>query len=305
MDLIYLKNFIEIIKVGCILKASKNLHLSQPAVSFQLQKLEKETGYNLIDRDKNHFAITVAGKRFLCFAELVCKDYKKLLYDLSQMEKGTRGTLNILASPILAEFLLPSILNDFASTNPGISINMKVADSLKVIQEVKNKINTIGFCGNIVEQNGFESIKIGQDEIVLAVYPGHRLYTQSQVVVSDLKEESLVFRYDPNDKGSHHITSLVNHDPILSKCKPKLILPTIDGIVSAVEYKLGIGLVTYLSAKKSEDAGLIKIVKIKGLNLKRDLICVYRSDAISNSPYKDFLGFIKRKYEYTNCVSEH
>jgi hypothetical protein len=58
-----------------------------------------------------------------------------------------------------------------------------------------------------------------------------------------------------------------------------------------------------LSAKKSEDAGLIKIVKIKGLNLKRDLICVYRSDAISNSPYKDFLGFIKRKYEYTNCVS--
>ena len=302
MDLNNLKNFIEITRVGCILKASRNLHLSQPAVSFQLQKLEKESGYHLIDRDKNHFAITVAGKRFLCFAELVCKEYKKLLYDLGQMEKGTSGNLNVLSSPILAEFLLPSILNDFASTNPGISINMKVVDSLKVIQEVKNKINIIGFCGNIVEQNGFESIKIGQDEIVLAVYPGHRLYTHSQVVLSDLKEESLIFRYDPNDKGSYHITSLVNDDPILSQCKPKLILPTIDGIISAVESKLGIGLVTYLSAKKGEDSGLIKIVKIKGLNIKRDLICIYRSNAITISPYNYFLDFLKRKYEYTSCV---
>jgi DNA-binding transcriptional LysR family regulator len=300
MDLTYLKNFIEIVKVGCILKASRNLHLSQPAISLQLQKLEKETGYHLIDRDRSHFAITAAGNRFLCFAELVSNEYKKLLYDLSQMEKGTHGKLNILASPILAEFLLPSILSDFASTNPAISINVKISDSLKVLKKVKNQVNTIGFCGNIIEQSGFESVKIGEDEVVLAVYPGHRLYNQSQVILSDLREESLIFRYDPKDKRSYHITSLTDDFPIFNQCKPRLILPTIEGIISAVESKLGIGLVTYLSARKSEAAGLIKIVRIKGFNLRRDLICVYRSDAISNSPYKDFLGFIKSKYEFIN-----
>ncbi len=303
MDLTYLKNFIEIVKVGCILKASKNLHLSQPAISLQLQKLEKETGYHLINRDRSHFAITSAGNRFLCFAELVSNEYKKLLYDLSQIEKGAHGQLNILASPILAEFLLPSILSDFASTNPAISINVKITDSLKVLKKIKNQINTIGFCGNIIEQSGFESVKISEDEIVLAVYPGHRWYNHSQVTFSDLKEESLIFRYDPKDKRSHHITSLISDDIIFSQFKPKLVLPTIDGIISAVESKLGIGLVTYLSAKKSEDSGLIKVVRIKGLNLQRDLICVYRSNAIVNSPYKEFLSFIKSKYEFIDSLA--
>jgi DNA-binding transcriptional LysR family regulator len=89
---------------------------------------------------------------------------------------------------------------------------------------------------------------------------------------------------------------LIYDNLILNQCKPKLILPTIEGIISAVESKLGIAIVNYLSVKKVEDAGLVKTIKIKGLNLKRDLVCIYRDSITTTSPYKEFIDFIKSKH---------
>lgn len=297
MNLTYLKTYIEVVKKESLLKASKNLFISQPAISFQIKKLEQELGIRLIDRDKNHFAINTAGRRFFRFAELVCSEHKTLLYDLDKIEKCASGNLIIMTSSIIGEYLLPPILSEFSSNNPGVDIKMRMTDSLEVIKTVQNDVNIVGFCGAMIGNQNLEYLKIGQDEIVLIVYPGHPFSTQNEVNLFDLNGESLISRYDPDKEPEHYVTQFVRCGLILGQYKPKLILASTTSIISAVESKLGIAFVSNLAAKKSENEGTIKVVKIKGFSFTRDLFCIFRKNAITASPYKDFIWFIKNHYQ--------
>jgi DNA-binding transcriptional LysR family regulator len=69
MNIDNLKTFQEIVRLGSFSEVAKKLGISQPAVSFQIQKLEQELGMRLIDRAQRTITLTAAGKRLLRFAE--------------------------------------------------------------------------------------------------------------------------------------------------------------------------------------------------------------------------------------------
>ena len=85
MNLDQLNTFTEVIKTGSFSEVAKQLSISQPAVSFQIQKLEQDLGVRLIDRQQKKLALTEAGKRLLRFAEAVEKEYVSLTRDLNQL----------------------------------------------------------------------------------------------------------------------------------------------------------------------------------------------------------------------------
>ena len=70
MNLAYLKTYLEVIKLGSFSEVAKKLSISQPAVSFQIQKLEQDLDVRLIDRSQKTITMTEAGKRLLRFANL-------------------------------------------------------------------------------------------------------------------------------------------------------------------------------------------------------------------------------------------
>ena len=71
VNLDYLKTYLEVIKLGSFSEVAKKLSISQPAVSFQIQKLEQDLGVRLLDRGQKTIILTEAGKRFRHFAESV------------------------------------------------------------------------------------------------------------------------------------------------------------------------------------------------------------------------------------------
>src|SRR4030043_2124160 len=95
MNIEHLKTFQEIIRLGNFSEAAKKLGISQPAVSFQIQKMEQELGIRLIDRSQRAITRTKAGKRLLRFAEAVEGEREKLKQDLEQMREDISGDLPI------------------------------------------------------------------------------------------------------------------------------------------------------------------------------------------------------------------
>ena len=87
MNLDYLKTYLEVIKLGSFSEVAKKLAISQPAVSFQIQKLEQDLGVRLLDRSQKAITVTEAGKRFLRFAEAVEEARDHLQHDLDQLLK--------------------------------------------------------------------------------------------------------------------------------------------------------------------------------------------------------------------------
>src|SRR4030042_1613024 len=133
MNIEYLKTFLEVVRLGSFSEVAKRLSISQPAVSFQIQKLERDLGVRLIDRSQKVITMTEAGKRLLIFAKSIEGEWNRLRRDLDQLREEVTGELIIAASTIPGEFLLPPILAEFKSLHPTVRAQVLISDSLTVL----------------------------------------------------------------------------------------------------------------------------------------------------------------------------
>lgn len=293
MNLEHLKTFQEVVRLGSFSEVAKNMAITQPAVSFQIQKLEHELGTRLIDRSRRDITPTAAGKRLLRFAESIEDERVKLQHDLEQLRDEVAGELLIVASTIPGEFLLPGLLARFKKMHPSVKVQVDVSDSLAVIDGVRESRYELGFCG--IQPEGYEltSLKVAEDRIVLAVFPEHPFARRDQISAGELEGEPFILR--ENTSGTQRsLESYLSREGFdLKKLTPTLILGTTQAVVSAVEDGAGIAFVSNLAIKKSLALGLVKQVRIAGLDLKRDFYCVYRKERVVPRLVEEFVNFVE------------
>ncbi len=295
MNLDYLKTYLEVIRLGSFSEVAKKLSMSQPAVSFQIQKLERDLGVRMIERSQKALTMTEAGKRLLRFAESVEEERDHLQHDLDQLREEVTGNLVVTASTIPGEFLLPSILSAFKALHPAIRAQVVASDSLTVISGVRDGAYEVGFCGIALEGQELESFKIAEDEIVLIVFPEHPFTERREVSWAELEGEPFIFREETSGTQQSLQALLSRAGLDLSKWVPNLVLGTTQAVVSAVEVRAGIAFVSNLAIKKSLALGLVKQVTVSGLRLSRDFYCIYRKERIVSRLLEEFIAFVQIK----------
>ena len=295
MNLAYLKTYIEIINLGSFSEVAAKLSISQPAVSLQIQKLERDLGVRLIDRSQKVITMTEAGKRLLIFAKSIEKEWNRLRLDLDRLREEVTGDLVIAASSIPGNFLLPSFLAEFRVLHPTVRARALISDSVNVVAEVREGTYDVGFCGFLPEGQELESLKIGQDEIVLIVFPEHPFARRKAISLTELEGEPLIFREETSgtQRTLEALLSQAGFD--IKKQSPSLVLSTTQAIVSAVEAQAGIAFASNLAIKKSLALGQVKQVPVKGLKLNRDFYCVYRRERIVSRLLEEFIAFVQAK----------
>ena len=293
MNLENLKTFQEVINLGSFSEVAKKLAISQPAVSFQIQKLEQELGIRLIDRTQRAITLTAAGKRLLRFAESVGKEREHLRRDLEQMREHISGDLLIAASTIPGEFILPPLLAKFKRLHPAVSVQVAGSDSLTVINGVRDNAYEIGFCGMAPEGQELESFKVAGDEIILIVFPEHPFARRNEVSLAELEGEPLIFREATSGTQRNLESRLSQAGLDLRKWAPNLVLGTTQAVVSAVEARAGIAFVSNIAAQKSLKLGLVRTVTVSSVKLNRDFYCIYRKERIVSRLLEEFIHFIQ------------
>ena len=293
MNLDYLKTYLEVIKLGSFSKVAKKFSLSQPAVSFQVQKLERDLGVCLIDRSQKPVSMTEAGKRLLRFAESVQVEREHLLVELDRMRDNITGELVAAASTIPGEFLLPPLLAEFRSLYPAVSARLVVSDSLRVITGVRDSVYWVGFCGIAPDGQDLAFFKMAQDEIVLIVFPEHPFADRSEVSLAELGREPFIFREETSGTQQSLRSFLSKAGFDLRKWVSNLVLDTTQAVVSAVEVRAGIAFVSNLSITKSLELGILKQVNVNGLKSKRDFYCIYRRERVVSRLLKEFMAFVR------------
>jgi len=295
MNLDYLKTYIEVIKLGSFSEVAKKLSISQPAVSFQIQKLEQDLDVRLIDRSQKIITMTEAGKRLLRFAKSVEEERDCLRHDLDQLREEVIGNLIVTASTIPGEFLLPSIMSEFKALHPAVRAQVVVSDSLTVISEVRDGAYEVGFCGTAPEGQEMESFKIAEDEIVLIVFPEHPFAKRTEVSLAELEGEPFIFREETSGTQQSLQALLSKAGLDINKWVPNLVLGTTQAVVSAVELRAGIAFVSNLAIKKSLSLDMVKQVTVNGLRLRRDFYCIYRRERVVSRLLGEFIAFIRAR----------
>ena len=295
MNLEHLKTFYEVIKTGSYTEAAGKLSITQPAVSFQIHKLEQDLGARLIERGKKGVIVTAAGKRLLRFAEAVTRERTRLTHDLDQIRENITGDLSITASNIPGIYMLPALLSEFKLLHPVVSIHVTVSDSGAVLESVSGDTREIGFCGIKPVNRSLESFKIAEDEIVLITHPGHPFTGRKSISITELSGEPLIFREASSGTRRTVESHLIKSGFDINRCEPSLILGTTEAVVSAVEAGAGIAFVSNLAIKKSLALGLVRIIHVQELNLRRNFFCVYRKKKTTSRLIDEFVTFIRAR----------
>lgn len=293
MNTDYLKTFLEVVRLKSFSEAAKHLGISQPAVSFQIQRLERDLVVRLIDRSEKGITLTEAGKRFRRFAESVIEGQERLLFDLELLREEVAGTLAIAASTIPGEYLVAPILGKFRTEHPAVAARVAVFDSVAVMEKVSQGEYDIGFCGASPEGFPLSSFKMASDVLELVVPPQHPFARRDSVALMELIGEPWLFREETS--GTQRSLARLLHQAgfDLQQCTPVLVLGSTQSVVSAVEAGLGIAFVSNLAIPKSLAQGTLKAVPVDGLKLKRDFYCVYHEERVVSRLQREFLAFVR------------
>ena len=298
MNIDYLKTFREVVRLGSFSEVAKRLSITQPAVSFQVQKLEQQLGVRLIDRTQRAVTPTAAGKRLLRFAESVETEREKLLEDLDEMRDEIAGDLLIAASTIPGEYLLPPILSNFKKLHPSVRVQVDISDSMTVINGIRQSSYEVGFCGVVPESKDLESFKISEDKIVLIMAPEHPFAEKKEISPIELEGEAFILREVTSGTQRNLENALARAGLDIRKWEPELVLGTTQAVVAAVASGAGIGFVSNLAIKQSLALGLVRQVNVKGLELNRDFYCIYRQERVVTRLLEEFIGFIRSGVEH-------
>lgn len=273
MDLDWLRSYLAVARHRSFTSAARELHLTQPGVSRQIQKLEREVGVPLLVRGQGPLTLTPAGERFLTFAEETVERYERLLRDLRSASPMLAGELRIVASTTPGEFIVPGLVAAFTQRFPDVHAEVMITDSTTVLQELRAGRWDIGFSGVMLRGEGLRYDAIAQDEIVLIAPVDHTLAGRGEVTLDDLAGQPFIERED----GSGTLISLqravASQGLRLPAYRRVMVLSSTDAIISAVERGYGMGWVSSL-ALAHRRPGSVATLRVRGLTLRRPLYLV-------------------------------
>ncbi|WP_447928487.1 LysR substrate-binding domain-containing protein [Vreelandella sp. EE27] len=119
-----LQVFVAVAQSRSFAEASERVHLSQPAISIALRKLEENVGGALFARTSRQLALTPEGEAFLPIALRLLGDWNEAFEDLSQHFSKQRGKVAVAALPTLAAGLFPKVVKRFHERYPRINLNL-------------------------------------------------------------------------------------------------------------------------------------------------------------------------------------
>ncbi len=297
MNTSYLKTFIEVINLKNISKAAEKLYITQPAVSKQLQLLEKEFGIVLLIKDGRDMIPTEAGKELYKFAlNILCEENK--IYDKLKKEDSTLdGEVNIYSSSLPADYFLYNIIFEFNKIYPAVIYDVKKVDSKIVFNYIEDGLVNFGFTGAVYKKSKLNFVTIADDELVIAASANkYSKFKNQSVPIDFLFEQDFISR----EQGSATLKTFENYlnmkNLYLEDLKTKVRVEDNDIIKTLVKNDMGITIISKLAIEKEINEGSIVPIKIKDLELKRHLYFVYHSNRYFSRTEEAFRDFIIKKF---------
>jgi DNA-binding transcriptional LysR family regulator len=192
MELKNLKSFVAVAEQLSFTGAARLLHLSQSALTEQIQKLEEELGVPLLLRDRRSVKLTGAGIVFLAEARATLARAKQAVERVQKAARGEVGRLRIGFVSSAALEIVPGIVVAFRSQFPSVSLDLT---NLRTSSQVKGLISEsidVGFVRLPLSHDQL-TIRVIHREPFVAVLPhGHPLANEAQLRLAQLQNEKFV-----------------------------------------------------------------------------------------------------------------
>jgi DNA-binding transcriptional LysR family regulator len=285
MNLHQLRTFATIAAEGSVTRAARLLHTSQPAVSKQLAELEEAVGTPLLDRLPRGVRLTEAGEILVRHAERIFAAERAAEMELAELSGLMRTRLSIGASTTIGGYLLPAAFVPFNVAHPRVKLELTIANTSAIQALVLDDRIDLGFTEGFVASEQLSGEAFYHDQMVAIASPIHR-FAHTVVGASDLLRVPFIAR----ERGSG--TREIIEAALLERgvdLEPLMSLGSTEAIKSAVAAGLGLAIVSRLAVSHELEAGRLKVVHIRDLDIRRDFHVVRRKGKRSSPAIKAFM----------------
>ncbi|RAV19934.1 selenium metabolism-associated LysR family transcriptional regulator [Paenibacillus contaminans] len=287
--------FYTVAEKGSFSSAAQALHMTQPAVTMQVQSLEEQLGVKLFVRTTKKIELTEAGRELMPYARRSIELIQETESAMASYCHKLTGRLHLGASLTVGEYMLPRLLGPFNEEYPQISVSLKVINTTQIVEEIAQHTLNFGLVEALVDHPDMQSDAVLSDELKLIVPSGHPLAKQTKITMEDALSYPFVLR----EKGSG--TRRVMEEELLRRgVDPRgmrivMELGSTGAVKSAVEANLGLSILSQSAVKHEVALGIVQAREIEGIRFTRSFYAVRLKSALLPMAAITFLEFLRER----------
>lgn len=247
-------------------KAAESLHMTQPAVTFQVRQLEEYFNTRLFDRTHNRISLTEAGERVYKYADRIFALYAEMENSVRDLTGEVSGVLMLGASTTIAEYMLPALLGDFKAKYPEVSIRLQVANTDGIVSMVENNIIDLGVVEAPVSNKNLVVETCRMDQMVLIVPPGHELANEKSVPITELTRYPYICREEGSGTREVMLEAMNAAGANAADLNIVMELGSPEAVKGAVEAGMGVSILSRATIEKE-----IKLGSLVAINIEQPL----------------------------------
>nr|YP_009297155.1 LysR transcriptional regulator [Porphyridium sordidum]AOM66498.1 LysR transcriptional regulator [Porphyridium sordidum] len=292
---------------GSFKRAADSLYISQPAVSLQIQNLERQLNVPLFDRAGKKACLTEAGDLLLRNGTRIlamCEETCRALEDLQNLHGGS---LIVGASQTTGTYLMPRLIGLFRQQYPQVIVQLQVHSTRRIAWSVANGQIDLAVIGGEIPAELKQTLQItsyAEDELALILPKSHPFSKYQNIKKEDLYRLRFI-TLDTHSTIRKVIDKILNQHGIdSSRLTVEMELNSIEAIKNAVQSGLGVAFVSVSAIAKELELGILHWAKIENVTVKRMLSILVNPARYRSKAAERFRNEILTLFVTTNNVEQ-
>ena len=189
-ELYQLEQLLAFAECGTLSGAAERLHLSQPALSRSMQRLEAELQVSLFDRQKNKIEFNENGRMAAEYARQVMEKCQDMILRVQAFDRSQRTILIGSCAPAPIWEIVPILTNLYAER----TISSELRENDVLLQGLRDDVYQLIILPFSIEENGISCVKYGEEHLYFSLPPAHPLSGSAGLFMKDLNGETMLLR---------------------------------------------------------------------------------------------------------------
>ncbi|MFJ8244788.1 LysR family transcriptional regulator [Peribacillus asahii] len=272
-------------------RAAEELHMTQPAVSQQIQQLEKHVGAKLLLRTNKSVQLTKAGEIVYLHAKEITGLYKRMSMLVNELNNEPTGPLKIGASYTFGEYVLPHILARMKNLFPNIFPSVQIGNTRDIAKAITSHEIDVGIVEGEISLRNIYIKSVSTDQMYIVAGGKYPIYFNKEVTRRQVEQENWIVR--EVGSGTREATETLFQS---LQIRPSKLMEfgSTQLIKEAVEAGLGISYLSELTVKKERILGTIQVLNVKGTPIKRNFSVITESVESHTKSMNLFIELIEK-----------
>jgi DNA-binding transcriptional LysR family regulator len=278
-------------------RAAQRLHLSQSAVSQNIQSIERTYGVELFVRHGRSVQLSESGKIILPMAREALSSVRLVEDALVNVRGEISGELAIGCATTSGRYFIPNLLASFQSKYTHVRTRVSLMGRHAVVDGVLDQTLDLGVVGRPVEHRDIESQPLFEDRVILIVPAHHPWVRLGLVRPEEVLEQPFISR--ENSSGTYEVLfdHLRRHGIDPENLNVVTELGDAEAVLMAVEKGIGITFISEVMAARSLALGRVKKVAVEGFSLTQKIYLIRHVAGTFTQAEEKFWGFLQQHHE--------